>query len=110
MILSTTSNDSNCLDTGIFPIDQLAGSVQDGDCGMERQNAGIRNGNELIDATRKLRPDVIVADIAMPIFFRERLHATGELSISRRLSSALFFLQNANELRVRRARNHTVKL
>ena len=27
----------------------------------------VRDGSELIDATRKLRPDVIVADIAMPV-------------------------------------------
>ncbi|HEX7229195.1 MAG TPA: response regulator transcription factor [Candidatus Binatia bacterium] len=27
----------------------------------------VRNGSELIDAARKLRPDVIVADIAMPV-------------------------------------------
>jgi CheY-like chemotaxis protein len=27
----------------------------------------VGNGNELIDAARKLWPDVIVADIAMPV-------------------------------------------
>src|SRR5262245_38725437 len=27
----------------------------------------VNNGNELIEAARKLRPDVIVADIAMPV-------------------------------------------
>ena len=30
----------------------------------------VGNGNELIDAARKLRPDVIVADIAMPVVER----------------------------------------
>jgi DNA-binding NarL/FixJ family response regulator len=52
------------------------------------------NGNELIDAARKLRPDVIVADISMPVV--SGLEALRRLKAARSEAKVIFLTMHAD--------------
>jgi len=54
----------------------------------------VGNGNELIDAARKLRPDVIVADIAMPVL--SGLEALRRLKAMRSEAKVIFLTMHAD--------------
>jgi len=54
----------------------------------------VGNGNELIDAARKLRPDVIVADIAMPVL--SGLEALRRLKATRSEAKVIFLTMHAD--------------
>jgi DNA-binding NarL/FixJ family response regulator len=53
-----------------------------------------RNGSELIDAARKLRPDVIVADISMPVL--SGLEALRRLKAARSQAKVIFLTMHAD--------------
>jgi DNA-binding NarL/FixJ family response regulator len=54
----------------------------------------VSNGNELIEAARKLRPDVIVADIAMPVL--SGLEALRQLKAARSAAKVIFLTMHAD--------------
>jgi DNA-binding NarL/FixJ family response regulator len=54
----------------------------------------VSNGSELIDAARKLRPDVIVADISMPIL--SGLEALRRLKAARSDAKVIFLTMHAD--------------
>jgi DNA-binding NarL/FixJ family response regulator len=54
----------------------------------------VGNGNELIDLARKLRPDVIVADIAMPVL--SGLEALRRLKATRSEAKVIFLTMHAD--------------
>src|SRR5499433_179116 len=54
----------------------------------------VGNGDELIDAARKLRPDVIVADIAMPVL--SGLEALRRLKAMRSEAKVIFLTMHAD--------------
>ena len=54
----------------------------------------VGNGNELIDLARKLRPDVIVADIAMPVL--SGLEALRRLKAARSEAKVIFLTMHAD--------------
>ena len=54
----------------------------------------VSNGNELIDAVRKLRPDVIVADIAMPVL--SGMEALRRLKAARSSAKVIFLTMHAD--------------
>ena len=54
----------------------------------------VGDGNELIDAARKLRPDVIVADIAMPVL--SGLEALRRLKAARSEGKVIFLTMHAD--------------
>ena len=54
----------------------------------------VGNGSELIDAARKLRPDVIVADIAMPVL--SGLEALRRLKAARSNAKVIFLTMHAD--------------
>jgi DNA-binding NarL/FixJ family response regulator len=54
----------------------------------------VRNGSELIDAARKLRPDVIVADISMPVL--SGLEALRRLKAARSQAKVIFLTMHAD--------------
>jgi DNA-binding NarL/FixJ family response regulator len=54
----------------------------------------VSNGSELIDAARKLRPDVIVADISMPVL--SGLEALRRLKAARSEAKVIFLTMHAD--------------
>jgi DNA-binding NarL/FixJ family response regulator len=54
----------------------------------------VGNGNELVDTARKLRPDVIVADIAMPLL--SGLEALRRLKAARSTAKVIFLTMHAD--------------
>jgi DNA-binding NarL/FixJ family response regulator len=54
----------------------------------------VSNGNDLIEAARKLRPDVIVADIAMPVL--SGLEALRQLKAARSAAKVIFLTMHAD--------------
>jgi DNA-binding NarL/FixJ family response regulator len=54
----------------------------------------VGNGNELIDLARKLRPDVIVADISMPVV--SGLEALRRLKTARSEAKVIFLTMHAD--------------
>ena len=54
----------------------------------------VSNGNELIDAARKLRPDVIVADIAMPVL--SGMEALRRLKTAKSGAKVIFLTMHAD--------------
>jgi DNA-binding NarL/FixJ family response regulator len=54
----------------------------------------VGNGNELIEAARKLRPDVIVADIAMPVL--SGLEALRRLKAAKSSAKVIFLTMHAD--------------
>ena len=54
----------------------------------------VGNGNELIDAARKLRPDVVVADIAMPVL--SGLEALRRLKAAKSDAKIIFLTMHAD--------------
>jgi DNA-binding NarL/FixJ family response regulator len=54
----------------------------------------VGNGNELVDTARKLRPDVIVADIAMPVL--SGLEALRRLKSARSDAKVIFLTMHAD--------------
>ena len=54
----------------------------------------VGNGNELIDSARKLRPDVIVADIAMPVL--SGLEALRRLKAAKSEAKVIFLTMHAD--------------
>ena len=54
----------------------------------------VGDGNELIDAARKLRPDVVVADIAMPVL--SGLEALRRLKAARSDAKVIFLTMHAD--------------
>jgi DNA-binding NarL/FixJ family response regulator len=54
----------------------------------------VGNGSELIDAARKLRPDVIVADISMPVL--SGLEALRRLKAARNNAKVIFLTMHAD--------------
>src|SRR5215475_12892958 len=54
----------------------------------------VRNGSELVDVARKLRPDVIIADIAMPVL--SGLEALRRLKAARSEAKIIFLTMHAD--------------
>ena len=54
----------------------------------------VRDGSELVDAARKLRPDVIVSDIAMPVL--GGLEALRRLKTARSAAKVIFLTMHAD--------------
>jgi DNA-binding NarL/FixJ family response regulator len=54
----------------------------------------VGNGNELVDSARKIRPDVIVADIAMPVL--SGLEALRRLKAARSDAKVIFLTMHAD--------------